>query len=113
MVNGLLEATTRIPASEGLKPTGPYLIIQGLLPIVQLSVTLLLLAVAVWFAPPQMEDAAGQCRALETLVLRTQPAEGEAVARRVLQYAKDRHTGWPTGVGCAMVSSTGRPACAA
>ena len=44
MVNGLLEATTRIPASEGLKPTGPYLIIQGLLPIVQLSVTLLLLA---------------------------------------------------------------------
>lgn len=66
-------------------------------------VTLLLLAVAVWFAPPQMEDAAGQCRALESLVLRTQPAEGEAVARRVMEYAKARHAGWPSGVGCAMV----------
>ena len=66
-------------------------------------VTLLLLAVAVWFAPPQMEDVPGQCRALENLVLRTQPAEGEAVALRVMQYAKERHAGLPTGVGCAMV----------
>ena len=43
-------------------------------PMRRTIVTLLLLAVAVWFAPPQMEDAAGQCRALENLVLRTQPA---------------------------------------
>ena len=69
-------------------------------------VTLLLLAVAVWFAPPQLEDVSGQCRALESRVLRVQggePAQGEAVARRVTQYSKARHGGWPIGLGCAMV----------
>ena len=44
-VNGLLVATTRVPLAEGLNPTGPYLITQGLLPTVQLSVALVLLVV--------------------------------------------------------------------
>jgi hypothetical protein len=44
-VNGLLVATTRVPATEGLNPVGPYLITQGLLPTVQLSVALVLLEV--------------------------------------------------------------------
>ena len=67
---------------------------------------LLLLAVALWFAPPQLEDVSGQCRALESMVLRAQvgpPAQGEAVARRVMQYARERHAGLPPGLGCAMV----------
>ena len=74
-------------------------------------VTLLLLAVAAWFAPPQMEDTAGQCRALESRVLREQRLQvpdgkeeaAQAVLQRVLQYARERHSDWPGGVGCALV----------
>ncbi len=69
---------------------------------------LLLLGIVVWFAPPQLEDVAGQCRSLESLVLRqaaggTDAAAPEAVARRVMQYARARHAGLPPGLGCTMV----------
>lgn len=76
-------------------------------------VTLLLLAVAVWFAPPQLEDVPGQCRALEQRILRIQalqtdagkedPVLAAAVAKRVLEYAGNHHRTLPSGLGCAMV----------
>ena len=77
-------------------------------------ITLLLLAVVAWSAPPQLEDVSGQCRALESQVLREQarryPDSSEdaavragLVAQRVMQYARDAHDSLPPGLGCFLV----------
>lgn len=79
----------------------------------RIIVMLLLLAVAVWFAPPQLEDVSGQCQALERRTLRTQllqtpvgkedATHAAAVVQRVMQYARSRHGDLPPGLGCGFV----------
>jgi hypothetical protein len=77
-------------------------------------VMLLLLVVVAWSAPPQLEDVSGQCRALESQVLREQarrfPDSSEdasvragLVAQRVMQYARDAHGSLPPGLSCFLV----------
>jgi hypothetical protein len=74
---------------------------------------LLLLAGAAWIAPPQLEDAQGQCQALNALVLRIQARQSPesaddagtalAVSRRVAEYARRHHPDWPAGLACFAV----------
>ena len=73
-------------------------------------IMLLLLFVTAWIAPPQIEDVAGQCRALQNRAMREQtlqtpagkedPAHATEVSRRVVEYARDRHYTWPPGLAC-------------
>lgn len=76
-------------------------------------IMLLLLAIVAWFVPQQAEDVDGQCRALDSLVLREQvvqtpadrqdAAQAAAVVRRVAQYAREQHAGLPPGLACFLV----------
>lgn len=77
-------------------------------------ITLLLLVAVAWSAPPQIEDVSGQCRALESQVLRQQarqfpdssadaPVRAGIVTQRVGQYARDAYDSLPPGLGCFLV----------